>query len=256
MSANNNYSTAWISETNKIPTLLILVATYFFFPAGILLMFYRMYKHESHSYRSARDVKLLAWVVLLSYFRFLFWYYTDGDVPSPFLTLGIILVSVMIYFNGRSKVKEVKNRFNQYIQYIVFQREYNIYDLARWLSQTPELAAKEIIFLFEKEILPKGFVDLNTMTVALEGHPLYNQAMATNEDLQPSVTIPLHVPNLPKRRTRKANLRPIQSSPVSTVPSGPRTVVCSGCGAKNQLLPDIATNCEYCGGPVNYPVHT
>jgi cell division protein FtsL len=45
---------------------------------------------------------------------------------------------------------------------------------------------------------------------------------------------------------------PMQQQRKDTVPPQPKTVTCTGCGARAMILPEENKNCEYCGFTLNY----
>ncbi|MHA7965837.1 hypothetical protein ACX93W_17085 [Paenibacillus sp. CAU 1782] len=45
-----------------------------------------------------------------------------------------------------------------------------------------------------------------------------------------------------------------QQQPRNTAPTQPKTVTCTGCGARTTILPEESKNCEYCGFALSYPI--
>lgn len=153
-------------DKNKIHAVLIIIVTIFFFPVGILLMIIRTAQNRGHSYKSAKDLKLWAYVCLALLFVFAAIYQSD-DASGLF---GFMFIAaIVLYIIGWSKQARLKSRLQIYYNLIVLQQEASIHRIAHQMQQRSAAVLSDVSYMFRQCMLPPGYIDMYQMMIVL--HP-------------------------------------------------------------------------------------
>ncbi|MNH90791.1 hypothetical protein D3C73_433360 [compost metagenome] len=229
------------------PTGLIIVATFVFFPLGLLLGIIRLIVHWNLPLRRIRDIRIGSSMCICFFFLIgiIIMFMITKEINRDFYLRAAIVdvifimlpAGVVFKISQHEELKLVKE-YEAYRHLIVDLRLLTIAQIAEAMRKTPVKVMNDLKDMIRQKLLPEAILDPHSQVIVLIHDPGPQQAPLIDPQrrMEPSVqSPPSNDPTPIPRRVKPA-----------------KTVDCSGCGNKAQLAEDETKYCEYCGSRLKY----
>ncbi|TBL80587.1 hypothetical protein [Paenibacillus thalictri] len=241
----------YTSDKPAISGKLIAWFWFLFFPVAVLLTLIRVIKHVNLSYHRILDYKLISKTCLLLFLFFTLAYMYkrasvlgDGDGRDFYYgcvaVLGIpgFLLGIISWV----KTIQLEARYKKYYDLIYYQEVTSVQDIAKAVNKRESIVRNDLLRMIELRMIEDMSFDADFRHLAPSHWGIHESdgSFTINFELTGAGLEDLDFDEAPARMSKK-------------VKRAPKTVECSGCGAKSVLQRGEKKNCDYCDSVLTYP---
>lgn len=216
----------------KIHGAIILLSFLIFFPIGIVLLIIRYGLHSKYNYLREKDHRLTANILLtiLGIIALICLIATmTGDNLMISLIIFLVLLglpALLFYAAASSRKKKMDALYKLYSLLITEQGKTSIAALSLSAGEPARKVKEDVRYMIATGHLPDASITLNGDIVL----PDYRGNIGSNNN---------------SGFTQQAAAAKDSSS------NGPKSEICSGCGAAVNVYPGKSQECEFCGNIIN-----
>ncbi|KEQ25161.1 hypothetical protein [Paenibacillus tyrfis] len=246
----------------------ILLAFLLFFPAGLILVAIRLWKHRELSYQKVLDLKnagatlftLFGLSVFPLYFTLSF-AVQEKKMGGLYLSciaviLFLLLPGLFMLWKSGQKRKQLFALYDHYRHIVATEGITSIQTIVEMTKQRPAVVANDLRRLIYLGAFQDAFVDMHSMTIVMK-----RTAEPPERDFSSKRAAAMkELEDLAKDVDLKDMFDLLINGHIETTSSSktveklqPKTVECPGCGSSTLLQPGESKACQYCDSPLTYP---
>ncbi len=203
-----------VVKKKRTSWLLIILCLILFFPVGILLWYRRWTEDKKETIANSQKVINTAWVVISFGVIYLIMTFTEKDGASYIIGFFVCVGFGLWMMHCAKSMRARGERYNRYVKVINESEKTRISDIALAVSLPANVVTKDLYEMIASDFFPGAYLDMERQEI------VYGERTS------------------------------IQKKPLKKGKS--KIMICSGCGARNEVFKDDCKECEYCGTLISY----